>query len=98
MRFLPGSRAPQIIELHEAGMTPPSIAQQLECGYSNVYKTIRRYKVRRPLPSKGMKISALTPDEGYWLKCEARRMGVSWQDLARAMLTDAIAEARNGHR
>ena len=77
-------------------MPAPRIAQELNCSRSNVYKALRRYKVRMPKPCKEMKISALTPDEAYWLKCEARRIGVAWPDLARAMLTDAIAEARNG--
>jgi transposase len=96
MRFLPGSRSPKILELGANGMKPAYIAKELECSKSTVYKALRRYKVRQPKPSKFMKISALTIEEGYWLKCEARRIGVPWMDLARAMLTDAINEAKNG--
>ena len=46
VRFLPGSRAPRIIELATTDMTAPEIAKELSCTRSTVYKTIRRYKVR----------------------------------------------------
>lgn len=94
MRFLPGSRAPKILELHKGGFAPPVIAQQLNCTSSLVYKTIRRYKTGTPYPSSGMRIAALGTAEAAWLKAEARRIGVPWRDLARAMLNDAIHEAQ----
>lgn len=96
IRFLPGSRAPHILQKHTEGMGAKAIACALDCTPSTVYKTIRRYKVRQPAPAKEMKISALAPDEAYWLKCEARRLNVAWPDLARALLKDAIEEARRG--
>lgn len=98
MRFLPGSRTVKIVDMAKGGWAVHAIAAELKCTKNTVYKAIRRYDQREPpRPSKAMKISALTPDEAYWLKDEARRIGVPWPDLARAMLTDAINEARDGH-
>lgn len=99
MRFLPGSRSPQIIEMHKRGMRASEIARDVGCTRSNVTQVLKRCGLidQRPKrPKLTMRIAHLADDDRKWLKREARRMRVRWQDLARAMLSDAISEVRDG--
>lgn len=101
MRFLPGSLTPQIIEMRrDQQMGAVEIARKLGCTRGNVYKALRRHglKVEALRAAPMMRIAPISHEERLWLRREARRMNVSWRDLARALLTDAIAEARDAER
>lgn len=95
MKLILGSHTKQILELddqHGAG----EIARRLGCTRQTVYLALKRHRGRVAPPAMTMRIAAITRDEAQWLKGEAQKVGVSWRDLARAMLSDAIAEAKDG--
>lgn len=100
MKFKKGSLSPEIIRLAvEEGLDRRAIAQRVGCAVPNVYKTLLRYGViaqAKPLPAVHTCISVLPDPHRIWLRQEAKRMRVSWRDLGRALLVDAIEEARNG--
>lgn len=94
MRVLPGSKTPRILELHAQGMHPPDIAGIVKVDRTYVYRVLRRYGFRSR-PIKRMTVACVAPEDFAWLRAEARKIGTSVADLARAMLTDAIEEARH---
>lgn len=96
-----GSLTPEIIRLAQEGLSRREIARRVGCAHPNVYKTLVRFGViapTKPLPAVVTKISVLSDDDRIWLREEAKRMNVSWRDLARALLVDAINEVRDGRK
>lgn len=95
MKFLPGSKSPQIVELYNSGLHPADIARVVECSRSNVHKSLRRHLDRKDeIRNAHTRVSPLALKDMMWLQDEARRLNISSADLARAMLVDAINEAR----
>jgi predicted transcriptional regulator len=84
------------VELFLGGTKRADIARQLGITPTAVHKALAHHKVIPPARFERMTISAVTMDDYNWLKREAQRSGVKIADIARAMLTDAIAEARDG--
>lgn len=97
MSFLPGSKSPEIVKLYHAGLHPADIARMLCCSRSNVHKSLRRHLgVKVEIRNAHTRVSPLALKDMLWLQEEARRLKISTADLARAMLVDAIGEARDG--
>jgi IS30 family transposase len=84
-----------IVGLYDAGMRVAEIAQRTGVDRCFIYKLLK-WNGRVTRQYREMKISSVARDDYEWLRREATRMGSSVADLARAMLTDAIDEARNG--
>lgn len=91
----PKGRTPRILELHDQGYRQCEIVRMVPCDSSQVYATLKRWG--KTLPDvKAMRIAPISREDMAWLRAEAQATKVRWQDLARAMLTDAIQEARDG--
>lgn len=96
MRILPGSKTPRILELYDQGMRPPDIARVVQADRAYVYRLLRAHGRQTCRKAIGrMYVSPVEPGDFEWLRAEARKIGTSVADLARAMLTDAINEARH---
>ena len=98
-RMRSNGRAPEIVRLAvEEQLNTKQIATRVGCSIPNVYRTLVRYGIT-PRPVKfrvhTTRIAILSNEHRNWLMKEARRMRADWRDLARAMLIDAIKEARN---
>lgn len=94
MTFLPGSKGPEIVRLFNEGLPPIEIGPRVGCSRSNAHKTLRRHVASLKLCYT--RISPLSSRDMDWLQAEAQRLKTTTPDLARAMLVDAIAEARDG--
>jgi hypothetical protein len=95
VRILRRGKTRQILDLFDQGVRPPVIALEVEVHRVHVYRVLRAHgRYTRGL--KTMRVSTVAQEDLAWLRREARRVGARWQDLARAMLTDAIQEARDG--
>lgn len=91
----------EIIRLaQEEGLNVSAIARRVGCSAPNVSKTLNRHDVEaksvRP-NAVATHISVLSVEHRRWLMGEARKIKANWRDLARAMLIDAIEEARDGN-
>jgi hypothetical protein len=88
------SRSPEIVRLWRSGVTSPTrIARQLGCSVANVAKTIKRHVPEyTPRPKGGLVIDGISETDMAWLRAEAAKANVTIPDMARAMLTDAIAD------
>lgn len=95
VRIQRNGKTREILDLFDQGVAPPVIAQQVGVDRCYTYKVLRMHG-RPTRQYREMKISAVARDDYEWLRREAARIGSSVADLARAMLTDAIDEARNG--
>jgi hypothetical protein len=95
MKTLPGSKTPKILELHAQGANALEIATAVNVARTYVYKVLRHHGHRSRVATT-MTISIVGSEDLNWLRAEARRTRTRVPDLARAMLTDAIYEARNG--
>lgn len=105
MKYRKGSLAPEIVKLAHQGIGRREIARMVGCTPPNVYKTLLRHGIITPppppparprAPALTTRISVLSDEDRTWLRQEAKRMKVHWRDLARAILTDAIYEAKHG--
>ena len=97
MKTLRGSKSDKILGLYEGGMAPSDIAGIVGCTRSNVHKSIQRHCGGAKSPRYGLtRVSLLPPDDLEWLHAEAHRLGAPIGDIARALLIDAIEEARHG--
>ncbi len=99
MKYRKGSLAPEIVKLAHQGIGRHEIARMVGCAPPNVYKTLLRHGIITPPPPRPALttcISVLSDEDRTWLRQEAKRMKVHWRDLARAILTDAIYEAKHG--
>lgn len=89
---MPRRKAPvtfEILRLRAQSMSTSAIAKTVGCSAQHVAMTLRRNK----LTNNGF--YALLPGEHFaWLQAEAERNGVRVQDMARALLIDAIEEAK----
>jgi hypothetical protein len=97
MRILKHGKTRQILDLFEQGVRPPVIALEVEVDRCYVYRVLKAHghRMRARPGSQTIRISTLAETDLDWLKEEARAVDVRWQDLARAMLIDAIQEARD---
>lgn len=96
MNFPPGSRSPKILQLYAEGKKPKEIAAEVKCSRPNVHRVLKRAGKGMPRVLRLTSVSRLSQEDERWLRAEARRLGVAMADLARAMLVDAIEEARDG--
>lgn len=89
-------RTATILDLHAKGVRAVDIAAAAGCTRANVHATLRRYG--RPTKREvfaTMQIASVSMDDLKWLRGEAAKIGVPVRVLARSMLVDAIAEARD---
>lgn len=95
--FRANTKAHDIISLWRDGVKSASeIARRLDCTAANVIKTLHRH-VPEYVPHKKraiIKVASLSDDHIRWLKEEARSHGIEIEQMAGAMLVDAIEEAR----
>jgi hypothetical protein len=89
------TRTHWILELHGQGLRQVEIAEVVGCSRANVSKAIEKHAGDAPVTT-GFHIAALTGEDHAWLAIEAGRLGCAVRDLARALLADAIEEARHG--
>lgn len=98
MRVLANTMTPRIIDLYRDGLAVADIAALVGRSRSNVHKTLKRHEIEGYGERRAhTQISPLPRDLLQWLREEAGRLNVSTRDLARALLVDAIYEARNGN-
>lgn len=81
----------EIIRLHNEGVSQHEIARRLGCTQPNVWVAIRRHLGGGPI-----RISVLSKEQMNWLRNQASRQRVRVNDLARAMLVDAVCDAMEG--
>lgn len=90
-RFNKGSRAPQVMAMHKAGISGADISRQLGISDASVSKTIKRHTIG----SDAMWVPALPREVSRYLIQEAGKSGVKIGELARAFLIDAVNEEIN---
>lgn len=95
MRFFPNSRTPRILELRAQGKSAREIAEETGVDRTYVQRVVRKHLNRAPRQYRNMTIASVATEDFRWLRNEAIRTGTTVRDLARAMLTDAIQEARD---
>ena len=97
-RPLPQETKQAVVEMYDAGVRVAEIAQRTGVERCFVYKIIKKAgrQTSKPRQHRTMTVSSVSCEDYEWLLREARRMRSTVADLARAMLTDAIDEARNG--
>lgn len=92
--FHADSKSPEIVRLWRSGVkSRTEIARRVGCSMSNVRKVIMRHVPEYTTP---IMVSGLTVDQVKWLEAEASKSGVTPDVMARALLIDAIEEARQG--
>ena len=79
------SRTRDIVRLRASGKRVNEIARQLGVTPAAVCHALARHKVTVPF---------LMPEQMQWLRDEAQRSGAEIGDIARALLADAIEDAR----
>lgn len=84
-------RTIEILRLHREGHSQDVIAAMTDCCQTNVSQTIRRH-----VGMQRLMIDVLAPGEMDWLADEAAKAGLSVSALVKAMLVDAIYDARRG--
>jgi hypothetical protein len=96
--FKANTKAHEIIRLWRDGVRSPSeISRRVGCTVPNTVKTLARH-VPEYTPHKKprvVRVVGLPKDDMRWLESEAKANGVEIDQMARAMLVDAIEEARN---
>lgn len=85
MSYHRGSKGPLIIDLYHQGLPRHEIAKRAKCSEVNVSIHIKRHK------AWSGRVAPLPKDKADWLKADAAASGVTPDELARAMLVDAIA-------
>lgn len=94
MKVREGTRTAEIIALFRSGMRQADIAREVSCTPANVYRALFNHG-EIDGPTISMRISPLTLEDRTWLRKQAAIAKVPLCDLARAMLVDAINEARD---
>lgn len=86
------TNAAEVLELWQSGVSMREIGRRMGCSGPNIYQIIRRrygWTGRlEPLPA----------EHHQWLEAEARASNVPVNFLVRALLVDAIEEARDSQR
>lgn len=85
-----GPRTAEIVRLYQEGVCRQEIARRLGMSYSGVTNVLQRWA------APDITVGGLTRDEWAWLLEEARKTGTTIGTIAKALLVDAIAEARGG--
>ena len=98
MKVLRNTMTPRIIDLYRDGLAVADIAVLVGCSRSNVHKALKRHDIEGYGERRAhTQISPLPRDLLRWLREEAARINVNTRDLARAILVDAIEEARDAN-
>lgn len=84
--------ASRIVALASAGYAPTDIYRMVGCSRIYVHKVL----ASRKLTGNG-RYSPLPRDDFVWLRTEAEKNGVPVADFARALLVDAIEDAKGGN-
>lgn len=96
------AKAARVLELYDKGTGQEDIALTLKISRHTIRALVKMHgRALRPggRPKKAaseMRIPVLGPDQVEWLDEEATRLNVSRGALMKAMLVDAIEEAKNG--
>lgn len=97
--FKSSTKSHDIIALWQSGViNKTEIARRVGCTSVNVHKTLKRHApaYTTSLRRMNFNVHGLPDDQIEWLEAEASRSGVTPEVMARALLIDAIEEARQG--